>query len=1189
MQGSSSKAQALEPCFTPILRAISPEDTQKLLKAITQSPKATQAAVTALAPELGLEAEALEQVQQLAAALCTSHTRVQEAKLSLLKLEQNHKRYQQNLVKLQQANGIAPQVERDVHEHFAVDFQANQEGQGPRGGIGEGFTLPSPQARAAQIAADERQRTQAILAKAKAKAKAERAAAAAAAAEAANAPSGDDIIPKGAQEESAISNLSEASTESGALEAEVSSTGFDGRKKIDSSSQFDYSHQQEDLEIIRRGGVDFKTKRLERPAMVVNEEALKRSQAQHEFYTSLSHKVGAYFEDLSAYYKNKLRVLDVQSVSKSHAQQAFNVNDLLSTVSDFEQVNQNRAQGLPPTANLDSSNQDFSLNSQGAYGFDTNDQRHLGAQVASAISLSAPGAAPADQVLVSESKDVAPVKAPTAEASSVAASMTSPASQVSSQETPEHLEVVPASAPSPESASTHGSSMSSEGNLAAPSALKVGESLSLAASASASVSDAPVAVEPVVLSEHANRSLDSLVSNLTQGGTLNDAEVSVDDILGSSLGSNEVSADMATVALAEIVPASSATAASSEAQGVGSGVQGASATAQADDDLPPWEVTPESKLRKVESGDSLPEATPLHSSQDAVEQVSLAVEPQEMQDMTIVPATHGTSASASTHEHDETHAGAQGSMVLEQSAVNSVSKLEVKGAALAYDEQVLEPKGALKRLDGSNDLSANEQAVQEATDAFAKLGEQVKHARTQEERAALQQAQSNAAFDMLNSLDAQITKEMSLNRENEPSPWELARTCHVINVEGREFKVELAPLTKPERRNENNFINDIVDTDKEKASESSNFFEGTLNCAYGKEVQGQDIAAMQQELARSAKEYQAKLEQDKQNLAAVERTIAQAQRQGIDYMRKPLDLLRLLAFNSMQYQRELEERRAQNPHERFSNEIYAQATPAMAPSPMAASAPRTVPPAQAQAMGQGQAHAPAPSVAAQQWERPEYIVQNDAFYESAPDEAFNNAPAYVEGDFYGGDEPNYADIPELNYDLPALDAMGTKVALPNESVIKGKTLVSDDDFYEKVRTYDNWCDLIYKVYPQPTLERFALLRSAMEISPEDKNHWIIRINKQDELSALDKSLVQDLQKAFSVAAGEDIQVEIVTQESTPTTSPCALAAYEHVKAQKMALERLMRIRPLNNLLHKLNEDLSKMPVTLYKDKEAANL
>lgn len=969
------------------MRSLSSEDTKELLQSLSQGPQATQELLNNLAPKLGLQGELLAQTQELAATLSKSHHLVQEAKRSLEQIKHNYQQHQQQLQSLHQMLGKKLSQERDVHKSFAVDFNANQEGQGAQGGIGEGFTLQSPQQRAAQIAANNR--TQ--------------------------------------------------------IQKQAQTSSFDGHKKIDTNSQFDYSHQQADLEAIRGGNIGFKTKFLKTPEVAENEELKRITNERHKFYSDMCSQVGAYFDMLKEHYESKLKHNDVPQVSKAHNNtESYKLNDLLDTASSLEQVTNN-----PKGA---ANKGDFSLNSQGVYGFDTNDQRHLGSQVASTLSLKDPASQSAP-----ESLTIAPVATvkPKVE---ITEQVKAPAAS---------LELSAASVSSDVSTSKEGAMSSTITTVECDKSLEI---------------------KPT---ENANRSLDSLVGDLGGAGD-------IDDILGSSVALPEIE-NVAQAAITNETVSANGAQADSEL-----------------DDLPPWAV----------SGDSQNE----HSSQ------SVALAPKDSGDMVIVPATN-TAPDLSTNI-DSTPKGSMVVGAIETAAV------KVNVTPLAQDEHLLEPKSVVKLLDGTIDNTGGQQVLDQAALNLEQLDEQVRHAHSREEREALQKEQSIAASNLLNTLDEQITKQMELDSNHEPSPWDLERLSPVI-VDGYKFEVQAVPYPKLERLSDNNFI-----SAPSHQEEKPQCFEGTLTPSYGELLKGRDINAKCQELERNAAQYQEMLSHSQQARVSIEQAIAQGKAQGYDYLRVPLDLLRLLSFNNAALLPEIEARR---PYEHFSNEQESAIT-AIAPeeSVVTANAPAVASAIVAENVDSSQEG---------EWERPDYIVQTDAFYEDASDELMSVSEPYS---------------PDELYDVPAVV----------NNAIADKVVLSDDDFYEQVRASDKWCELIYQAYPQSNLERFALLKSSCEVCANDPNHWIIHINQQDEISMFDSSLIQSLQNTFSAVLKQNITIEIALQDHTPTNAPCALASFEHRKAKSMALERLHKVRPLNSLLKELHEDLNSVGVTLYKDQKS---
>ena len=215
--------------FRPLLRAITPADSKSLLDAIAKGGSDLNNCIGQLAQELGLDEENLKEFKALANTLHQSKLLVKEAKTSFSKLERIRAKHQQHLSNLQKQQGITPsQGDVPNNDSFTVDFKAHVEGNGPQGGFSEGFNLRTKQQRAAQIAADIKERDLKASLAANANAKAQ--------AQAQGQNQGQGLDQQGQASAQGLSQEQGAIAQTSGAAAPTVGT-FDGRKKIDLDSK----------------------------------------------------------------------------------------------------------------------------------------------------------------------------------------------------------------------------------------------------------------------------------------------------------------------------------------------------------------------------------------------------------------------------------------------------------------------------------------------------------------------------------------------------------------------------------------------------------------------------------------------------------------------------------------------------------------------------------------------------------------------------------------------------------------------------------------------------------------------------------------------------------------------------------------------------------------------------------------
>ena len=409
--------------FRPLLRAITPDDSKSLLDAIAKGGSDLNNCIGQLAQELGLDEENLKEFKDLANTLHQSKQLVTEAKTSFSQLERIRAQQQKRLSTLQKQQGITPsQGDVPNNDSFTVDFKAHVEGNGPQGGFSEGFNLRTKQQRAAQIAADIKERDLKASLDANANANSQ----AQAQAQGLGQGQGQGLDQQGQVSAQGLSYEHGAIAQTSGAAAPTVGT-FDGRKKIDLDSKLDYSNQQRDLENIRKGGVAINTKVLAPVVNVFKEEELKKYQEESSHYIECGQKFYDYAHKYIGNAKRQGLYKDPEPENNMSITYKEGLDKIKSYFTDMDLMKENKSKGLPINAHkvteqsaqaLNNSqsqaNGNFALSSQGAHGFDVNDPRHLGSQlVGEGVSLSNNGQS-VDIASTQEATVYAPESAPAA-------------------------------------------------------------------------------------------------------------------------------------------------------------------------------------------------------------------------------------------------------------------------------------------------------------------------------------------------------------------------------------------------------------------------------------------------------------------------------------------------------------------------------------------------------------------------------------------------------------------------------------------------------------------------------------------------------------------------------------------------------------------------------------------------------
>ena len=957
--------------FRPLLRAITPDDSKSLLDAIAKGGSDLNNCIGQLAQELGLDEENLKEFKDLANTLHQSKQLVTEAKTSFSQLERIRAQQQKRLSTLQKQQGITPsQGDVPNNDSFTVDFKAHVEGNGPQGGFSEGFNLRTKQQRAAQIAADIKERD--LKASLDANANANAQAQDQAQAQGQGLSQGQGLDQQGQASAQGLSYEQGAIAQTSGAAAPTVGT-FDGRKKIDLDSKLDYSNQQRDLENIRKGGVAINTRVLAPVVNVFKEEELKKYQEESSRYIECGQKFYDYAHKYIGNAKRQGLYKEPEPENNKHITRKEGEDIMNSCFTDMDLMNENKSKGLPINAHKvteqsaqalnngqSQANGNFALSSQGAHGFDVNDPRHLGSQlvgegvslsnngqsvdiastqeatVSAPVSASAASAGPAAELTAkSHAQEQQPDQnqEPSADKVSVGEQTQSPAqnqahapAQVTAQEQTEANSQEQVSGENGDSGVAVSGSVAEQNMGQATNSVSqvthsegdsaFAEQNQTTSSLSVSLADSPK-FEPQKLSDNANKSLDAFASGIGISEGYGD-EADIDDILGSSINSNTNNnsleiIDVATVKLPEQSQGDLSATAPQMKQDGGATDKGS----QSNDDLPPWSMGPDDKREFINPNalNGLPQAQELN--QDKGESGNLQKYPEHTNN-----ALATTNAAQDFIANQDKGQGANGSMVVANNALSASSQSMGLNTPKS-DSLITAPQSGVKLIDGSLDLSAEKAKVQQANQALSNLNESLLHAHSDDEKAAIAKAKGEASFQFLNTLDAQLNKEAELSKANGPSPWELANEATVITIGKNSIKINHAEPIKLTKRSDNNLLADSEQGSSKDKGNSDIFFEPlkVRDDGFIQTTKAQDFSSLVEQIR--AQEQQAVLEHQ-QELEQVELYKQQMIAHGHVFHEQSNDVLNLMAISNSAIAKELQERLATEGQDRSTTYVFGQ-------------------------------------------------------------------------------------------------------------------------------------------------------------------------------------------------------------------------------------------------------------------------
>lgn len=1135
-----------------LLRGLSEGDISKLLAAIKLGPDAVNACVAELGAALGFNDEQRSTIVQLAQTLAKGQGALEQAQAAMAQAQRNQARVERELRSLQTKRGLPPTqvpsaiaaprisaVNQPQPEWAQFPAQTvTPEGEGPKGGFGAGFSAPSLKERVAAKALAQQQ-----------------AATQDAAANQQVAASPDAATPDG--------------------------TTSDFLKKVDSDSKLDFSEQQKDLAQIRAGAGGFNTQVLDMSQL--DEE----TKARQEEDKAISKVIMETIPQVRSYFKHleqATKEIERQYSGKNLKHEANYESALSSVIAGIRKAKSDLDAGIKPSKTQNSAQssslpaapsampEEFSLSQQTSTGFDINDPRHLGAQLVGSVSLAnnesaaAPGGSfelPTTIAAQTEAAKAVPV-APVPE----------PVVAVTPVETQVQAELsVPAAAP------------------ASP--------LDILAKAQALSGELPdeTVPPPVVakaarpLSTEVNRSLQSMVSSLQEAEGHSATDLSIDDIMGSSLGEQSA---------AQLTPINVA----------------GSASTQPEADLPPWDVggTQGKKLQ-----------TPTMQLPPEKAQVSAQISLAPSQDAALMPEAAVT-AKVSGHQVEPVE------------PVLTESSGEVKVQGLTQDKALLEPTIGKVLVDGSTDLSAEQAAVRSAVQNLASLEQVPVPQLSDAERHELQQKQASAAMDVLASFGQKLAKDIEFTQNLGPSPWEELSTVQVLTIDERDFKIKYPKIEKLARVSAHN----VLAQSNAEPSAQVKVFDAPLNLNAGElwaEHGAAAIARLQQEMVSEQAEHDAAQKSQEAFNQKLKLQVAQ----GVVHDGPSSEFQAVLAERNASLAASLAARAASLPSPSAPSAVSAAAavaalTPQSLPEPQVMAVPPMPQQKVAPAMAAPQSMAaPLPLAAPQDEFMPENelmpeivpvapqpmleaVVPGGGAPESlAPD--FGPVPDYIsaadeslgESDSGSDDEDEVNDVDfgsaGADMELPAPASMSND-ALVSEALagsdldlnfgshkepfgakafplttstgeISGRRRLNQDDFLEEVAKEDSWYQLLLQVFPDKGPIYATLSGVQRLVDPNDPQHWRLGIDRNVDLSFIDPDFWRNTQKRFEQFLGTKLKIEVEALNSMPPRAPEQLALLKQQEAVFKARQDIKRVKPLQNLFKLLGENWEQVGIELF--------
>lgn len=844
---------------------------------------------------------------------------------------------------------------------------------------------------------------------------------------------------------------------------------------------------------------------------------------------------------------------------------------------------------LEQNTNVSSSNNDFSLNAQGAFGFGADDHRHLGSQLVSSISLSnndasiAPGGSfdMGVEAGVNNVDDSAKLQEHSDIEQRVENASVAIARDSSDPSSPNYAHFL-------KDRVNHGSAVTQNSiehkntdPLANDSVKLQLDSKALELGAEHSIQDIPnFEHKPIKIeTEQASASLKSMAAAI--GGTQDGDYV---DVWGTSDNFN-VFTD--TEQKSEL-----------NASGIGTGSE-------------PQVLE---QLQAVSKADHLPEAISL-SQKSKVLKVDSSTLPLD-------PKLNETQNLSSSSDNLTTLSVQQVS-----SAIPDRCSVDLKGA-----------KGIEAKVDNTLNLDHNQNGIftktvseeQKAVDQTTQAFKEVTSAHngialTEEEKAKRQKAINQAAFNSLDALENKYAKQTQVLESLEPSPWDLIRKVTVLHPDDtHEIKLQSPKITKAEISSSKLVVDPLLD---ESGKGKTVFSE--QNPERGQAI---DLSKLHEFLSKQVQEEQAKKAQRIATQEQFAHKLELLQEEGeFRYTSLCDDFLFIQADTNSQILQKL-----QQAYPTLTYKDIVQVAPPCKIKELAKQRSQQSSSIQTQNQGVytpnvthnndtvGNEQPPLSSVNHQSMS-PDTSSHSPAVEEgSSSSNVVPNIEAEVVSSFNGddfdvesGDDDSYEEfggapstqndlfIQEQNSEISQSEGENRELldsknqnreeeptSKPNLPAVRtralaeigSKRLLTQDDYLIKIKDSDPWLKLMIEVFPDGGPFFGALTATSRTISPEDPNKWIIYINRSEDLGEGTKMIWDRIKMNFEQYLHTKLNFELSFVDDVSKNAPIVLAQNAFMQDLQAQKESLGKIRGIQELLRDTCENLSDMQIDMYVEK-----
>lgn len=231
---------------------------------------------------------------------------------------------------------------------------------------------------------------------------------------------------------------------------------------------------------------------------------------------------------------------------------------------------------------------------------------------------------------------------------------------------------------------------------------------------------------------------------------------------------------------------------------------------------------------------------------------------------------------------------------------------------------------------------------------------------------------------------------------------------------------------------------------------------------------------------------------------------------------------------------------------------------------------------------------------------PDYITEADDYLDAA------SMGSYVAVDSDSGDDDD--DINDVDFgqagmaadpDLPPVDIDQAALALSEyepaapepevqmpvaqgaHGVVPGRRRVTPDDFLEQVAKEDPWYQLLLQVFPDRGPIYATLTGVERLIDPNDPNHWLLRIDRNVDLSFIDPDFWNNVQRLLEQHLHTKLHLEVQPLEMTPNGAPSQRALIKQHEALVHAREDVKKIKQLSSLFKVMGENWDQVGIELY--------